>query len=200
VSDVKSRIYRQTNRAEQVAETRQRIVEAAIKLHTTTGPARTSLSQVASEAGVSRPTLYAHFPDESALLQACTFHSLASDPPPDPQTWVEVTSAERRVRRGLTGLYEYFERTESLTANILRDMYIVPAMKKLNVPMLESAFTQMREILAAGFEDRTEAVRKRRKAAVAVALNFGTWQVLTRQQRLTRSQAVDVMTGFIKAA
>jgi AcrR family transcriptional regulator len=198
MTDVKRRSYSQTNRAKQVAETRRRLVEAAIKLHTTIGPARTSLSQVARGAGVSRPTLYAHFPDESALLRACTYHSLASDPPPDPQTWVEVTSAGERVRRGLAELYDYFERNESLTANILRDMYTVPAMKELNVPILETAFTQMGEILAAGFEDRTEAVHQRRRAAVAVALSFGTWQVLVRQQGLTRSRAVDVMAEFIE--
>lgn len=198
MTDVKGRSYRQTNRAEQVAETRRRLVEAAIKLHTTIGPARTSLSQVARAAGVSRPTLYAHFPDEAALLRACTFHSLAADPPPDPQTWAEVTSAEERVRRGLAELYDYFERNESLTANILKDMYTVPAMKELNVPILEAAFTQMGEILAAGFEDRTEAVRQRRRAAVAVALSFGTWQVLVRQRGLTRSRAVDVMAEFIE--
>lgn len=199
MTDVKGRSYRQTNRAEQVAETRRRLVEAALKLHATIGPARTSLSQVAREAGVSRPTLYAHFPDESALLRACTFHSLASDPPPDPQTWGEVTSARERVRRGLAELYEYFERNESLTANILKDMYTVPAMKELNVPILETAFAQMGDILAAGFEDRTEAARQRRRAATAVALSFGTWQVLVGQQGLTRSQAVDVMAEFIEA-
>lgn len=198
MSDVKGRSYRQTNRAEQVAATRRRLVEAALKLHTTIGPARTSLSHVAREARVSRPTLYAHFPDESALLRACTFHSLASDPPPDPQTWLEVTSPRERVRRGLAELYDYFERTESLTANILKDMYTVPAMKKLNVPILETAFTRMGEILAEGFEDRTQAVRQRRRAAVAVALSFGTWQVLVRQQGLTRSRAVDVMAQFIE--
>jgi AcrR family transcriptional regulator len=199
VTDVKGRSYRQTNRAEQVAETRRRLVEAAIKLHATIGPARTSLSQVARAAGLSRPTLYAHFPDESALLRACTFHSLASDPPPDPQTWVQVTSAGERVRRGLAELYDYFERNESLTANILKDMYTVPAMKELHVPILETAFTQMGEILGAGFEDRTEAVRQRRRAAVAVALSFGTWQVLVRQQGLTRSRAVDMMAEFIES-
>ena len=198
MTDVKGRSYRQTNRAERVAETRRRLVEAAIKLHTTIGPARTSLSQVAREAGVSRPTLYAHFPDESALLRACTFHSLASDPPPDPQTWGEVSAAGERVRRGMTEVYDYFERNESLTANILKDMHTVPAMKELNVPILETAFTQMGEILAAGFGDRTQAARERRRAAVAVALSFGTWQVLVREQGLTRSRAVDVMAVFIE--
>jgi AcrR family transcriptional regulator len=40
-------------RAELVEQTRQRIVDAAIHLHTTIGPANTTISGVAEEAGVT---------------------------------------------------------------------------------------------------------------------------------------------------
>ena len=40
-------------RAEQQAETRKRIVAAAVELHTTVGPAATTFSMVAEQAGVS---------------------------------------------------------------------------------------------------------------------------------------------------
>src|SRR6266536_3439222 len=46
----KSRPYRMRRRAELVDQTRQRIVEAAMNLHTTVGPANTSISTVAEEA------------------------------------------------------------------------------------------------------------------------------------------------------
>lgn len=197
--NVKRRTYRQTTRAARVAETRQRIVDAAIELHTTVGPARTSLSQVANKAGVSRPTLYAHFPDEVALLRACTHQSLASDPPPDPDTWAQLTPAEDRVRQALTELYEYFERTESLTANVIRDMAVVPAMRELNAPIFEAAFAVMREVLVAGFGDRSETRRARRSAAAAVALAFPTWQILVRQRGLASRQAVELMAGFVES-
>ena len=72
------RTYRLKRRAEQQNETRERIVEAAIELHTTLGPARTSIVAIAERAGVERPTVYRHFPTTEALLRrapAITGHS-----------------------------------------------------------------------------------------------------------------------------
>ena len=63
-----TRQYRLGRRADQQAQTRQRIVEAAVDLHTTVGPAATSISAIAERAGVQRHTVYAHFPDETVLF------------------------------------------------------------------------------------------------------------------------------------
>ena len=59
-----ARKYELKRRAESQAETRRRIVEAAVELHQTKGPGLTSISDVARLAGVQRNTLYRHFPDE----------------------------------------------------------------------------------------------------------------------------------------
>ncbi len=67
-----TRTYTLKRRAEQQAETRQRIVEAAVDLHGSVGPALTTFSMVAERAGVQRHTLYAHFPDERSLYLACS--------------------------------------------------------------------------------------------------------------------------------
>jgi len=48
----KKRTYRLGKRAEKQDETRRRIVEAAVDLHCTLGPARTTVSQIAERAGV----------------------------------------------------------------------------------------------------------------------------------------------------
>ena len=67
-----ARTYTLKRRAEQQAETRRRIVEAAVELHGSVGPALTTISMVAERAGVQRHTLYAHFPDERSLFLACS--------------------------------------------------------------------------------------------------------------------------------
>ena len=67
-----TRTYTLKRRAEQQMETRRRIVEAAVDLHSSVGPALTSISMVAERAGVQRHTLYAHFPDEKSLFLACS--------------------------------------------------------------------------------------------------------------------------------
>jgi hypothetical protein len=54
-----TRTYTLKKRAASQAETRRRIVEAAVELHSTIGPARTTFSMLAEQAGVQRHTLYA---------------------------------------------------------------------------------------------------------------------------------------------
>src|SRR4051812_29545713 len=51
------RKYELKKRADGMAETHLRITEAAIELHGTVGPSRTTLSAVAKRAGVERRTL-----------------------------------------------------------------------------------------------------------------------------------------------
>src|ERR671919_2710297 len=86
----KPRKYEKKRRAEQEAETRQRIVEAMVALHREVGPARTTISAIAERAGVERLTVYRHFPDERSLFEACTGHWRASHPPPDPGPWTQI--------------------------------------------------------------------------------------------------------------
>ena len=52
-----TRTYQKKKRAEREAETRRRIVEATVALHTSVGPARTTISAVAAKAGVQRHTV-----------------------------------------------------------------------------------------------------------------------------------------------
>ncbi len=58
-----ARKYEQKRRAELQQETRRRIAEAALELHSSVGPAKTTISAIAEKAGVQRQTFYRHFPD-----------------------------------------------------------------------------------------------------------------------------------------
>src|SRR4249919_3805832 len=95
---VMTRTYTLGRRAEQQAETRRRIVEAAVDLHGSVGPAFTTISMVAERAGVQRHTLYAHFPDERSLLLACSGLAYERDPPPDAQAWRAIEERRERLR------------------------------------------------------------------------------------------------------
>lgn len=55
-------------------DARERIVEAAARCVDRLGPAAFSLSEVAHELGVSRPTLYRYFPSTDELLSAVGRH------------------------------------------------------------------------------------------------------------------------------
>ena len=71
------RAYRMQKRGEAVDRTRQRITDAAVRLHTSIGPSEASMSAVADEAGVTRVTLYRHF---SSMLDTdlCRAENMAS--------------------------------------------------------------------------------------------------------------------------
>src|SRR6185312_386071 len=116
-----ARTYTLKRRAEQQAETRQRIVEAAVELHGSVGPARTTFSMIAERAGVQRHTLYAHFPDERSLLLACSGLALERDPLPDAEPWRAITGTRERLRTGLLAIYGWYERNAALAACVLRD-------------------------------------------------------------------------------
>jgi len=123
------RKYTKRRRAEQEAETRRRIVEAAVELHGSLGPRDTSISAVAERAGVQRLTVYRHFPDDHALFQACTTHWLAANPPPDPEGWSTIADPEDRSRAALSALYAYYRRTSYMWRLAYRDLDDLPALQ-----------------------------------------------------------------------
>src|SRR5664279_3539515 len=105
VRSINSRPYRMRRRAELVDETRLRITEAAVRLHTTVGPANTSITGIAEEAGVTRLTVYRHFPDIEELFDACRGHWMSQHQPPDLAAWLEIPRLEDRARRAFADLY-----------------------------------------------------------------------------------------------
>ncbi|HEX7472558.1 MAG TPA: helix-turn-helix domain-containing protein, partial [Candidatus Limnocylindrales bacterium] len=95
-------------RAELVDETRLRITEAAVRLHTTVGPANTSITGIAEEAGVTRLTVYRHFPDLEELFDACRGHWMSEHQPPDLAAWRAIPGLEDRARQAFADLYGWY--------------------------------------------------------------------------------------------
>jgi AcrR family transcriptional regulator len=113
-------------RAEQVDETRQRITEATVRLHTSIGPAHTSISKVAEEADVTRLTVYRHFADLDALFVACMGHWNAVNPGPDVGAWISMTPLEARAHRAYTDLYAWYAERQAELYPIYRDWSAMP--------------------------------------------------------------------------
>ena len=121
-----ARKYELKRRAVRQDATRQKIVAAAVDLHCSVGPTRTSILAIAERAGVERPTVYRHFPTLESLYDACVARFWADNPPPDPNAWTVIADPEARLRRGLGELYGYFERLAPALWNILRDAEDAP--------------------------------------------------------------------------
>jgi AcrR family transcriptional regulator len=192
------RRYTQRIRAERQARTRLRITEAALSLHEEIGPALTTISAVAKRAGVERPTVYRHFPDEASLLGACRDHWLSQNPPPDPGPWIALDDPEERLRVALTQLYSFHRTTAPMTANLLRDASISPAVAEA-IAMMRAAFAAIVELLLVGWvvdPDRESIVR----AALAHGVGFETWRSLCVTNGLDDGNAVELVIGMVRAA
>ncbi len=185
-----TRAYTMTKRAEQQAETRLRIVEAAIDLHGTVGPARTTFSMVAERAGVQRHTLYAHFPDERSLLMACSGLYEERHPLPDPQPWRAIADRDERLRTGISALYGWYERNESLAACVLRDVEVNEVVREISEIRMGGRIMECERVLEAG-------LGKKQKAVLQLAVQFYTWRSLVRGSGLTSRAAVDTMVQAI---
>ena len=191
------RKYELKKRAEEVAETHLRITEAAIELHGSVGPSRTTMSAVAERAGVERRTLYRHFPTEADLFAACSAHYFAANPWPELGSWRTIRDPQQRLARALDELYAYYERTEPMLGNVLRDAELVPYARDAAAP-LQAYLEDAAESLGIG---RTLRGRKRRllRGALGHALAFSTWQSLT-TNGLERSDAAKLATALVEAA
>jgi AcrR family transcriptional regulator len=192
------RKYTKRRRAEQERRTRQRITEAAVELHGSIGPARTTISAVAKQAGVQRATLYRYFPDEESLFAACSGHWAAMNPPPDPTAWRAITESGDRLRRALGELYAYYRRNEAMLENVTRDRPLVAAMAKPAAAM-RAYYEAVVDVVVAGRPERGHA-RRRVKAAVGHATSFTTWQSLVREHGLDEDEAVPVVAAMVEAA
>jgi AcrR family transcriptional regulator len=192
------RKYRKRRRAELEDETRLRITEAAVDLHGSVGPARTTISAVAERAGVQRATVYRHFPDEEALFAACSSHWRAQHPLPDLAEWAAIADPDERLRVALAAIYAWYERGEGMLEKTTRDAPAVPAMWGAVASMGEW-FAEAVATIVRGRPERG-ARRRRVEAAVGHAVSFATWRSLVRDQGLAEAEAVDLMWGLVELA
>ncbi len=190
----KSRAYRKVKRADEEQRTRTRIVDAAEALHGSVGPAHATISAIAERAGVTRATVYRHFPDDETLFLACSGQWLSRQTLPDPEAWRAIADPAERLRAGVADLYRYFRRGHDMLANIERDAAVVPDRVRGARLAMEKLW---RETLLRGLPGERRATVR---AAVGHATSFGTWRSLCLGQGLSDRAAVGLMVAMVLAA
>ncbi len=158
-----------------------------VELHTTEGPAKTSIAAVAERAKVQRHTVYAHFPDLRSLMAACSGRWEELNPFPDAAAWFAIDDPTRRLRAALDDVYAWYERVEPALALFHRDASLVPENGAI-VEQQAAELAALADELANGFRARRAA-----RAAIGHALEFETWRSLVRRQGLSRTAAVEMM-------
>jgi AcrR family transcriptional regulator len=185
-----TRTYTLKRRAEQQAETRRRIVEAAVELHSSVGPALTTISMVAERASVQRHTLYAHFPDERSLFLACSGLALERDPLPDAEAWRSIKDQRERLRVGLRAVYGWYERNADMAACVLRDAEYHSLTREIIHLRFGPPMAAYHEVFGA-------KLSKKQRAVLHLALSYFTWRTLVRESGLKQNAAVGAMVQAI---
>lgn len=104
------RAYSMSMRAERAAQTRERILDAALACYRDTGIAATSLQAVARRAEVSAATVLNHFGSADGLSRVVVDRLTAALRIPDDSAWPEK-GRRARVRRLVREMFEFYERS-----------------------------------------------------------------------------------------
>lgn len=193
-----TRKYEQRARADGQAQTRVKIAEAAANLHCEVGPAATTVAEIARRAGVSRLTVYNHFPDMAALYPACSAHWLSEHPLPDFEAALADTDPRRRVR-GVTGLLYagVYRAWGPMMRNLQRDRTADPALDAYMRENTDGLLDHLADELVAGFGARG-AKSQRLRSLIRLALDFWTWQRLD-AEGLSDDEAAELMACAVAA-
>jgi AcrR family transcriptional regulator len=193
-----TRRYQLRKRADAMEATRLRITEAAVELHGSIGPARTTMTAVAERAGVQRQTVYRHFANEEELLLACSGHFATLHPWPDASRWAEIADPAERLRDALDALYAWYETTEDIWTHVLRDETLVAAVGPALQPF-RAYLDDAARALAAGWGARGKR-RTMLLAAARHAVDFQTWRSLARDGGVNRAGVVELASAMVSRA
>jgi AcrR family transcriptional regulator len=192
-----TRKYELKARAESQRETRDRIARVTAELHEEKGVAQTTVAEIARRAGVTRLTVYNHFPNLSELLPACAAHYDRLHPVPDLDGVLAQADPGERVRAALARLYGWYRETEPMYGKLFSDRAAVPELDRFLEQNIDRMQAELADDLAAAFGVRGRRA-ERTRALIRLALDFWTWRRLSREG-LDDEAAAELMTAAITA-
>ena len=193
-----TRKYQLKARAASEQRTRERIVQATMELHKEVGPAKTTVAEIARRAGVTRLTVYNHFPDESVLFGACQTRWMALHPLPDFSAVLTLADPAARAQAVLRGFYGWYRETAAMAEKVQRDRGAVPLLDALMRRTADTRLAQLTQALAEGFRARGRRASMQ-CTLIRLALDFWTWRRFN-LEGLDDGIAADLMTEVIASA
>ena len=196
MSPARKRPYRKRKRAQSEEETRLRITEAAVELHGTVGPANTKVTEVAELAGVSRMTVYNHFPTDADLFLACSSHWATENPFPDPSGWMDIAHPRTRLAHALAELYGWYDLRQGMLENVLRDAALVPSLGELMDGFWGGYMSSVVSALSEGWPVGSPEEDATLQVTLRVVVDFHTWRILT-GSGLSNGEAADLAADMV---
>ncbi len=176
-----------------VEETRQRILEATLALHSEKGIFGTSWQDIAGRADVSVGTVYKHFPSLDELVPACGELMYAITGPPSledaPEIFAGAGSLEERLGRLISELFDFYERGAP---------YIETDFQERQLPMVQEWEAHMRATIAGLVREALLPVEPDEGTvrAVSALLDFSTFKSFL-ERSIHKEQAAKTMNEVL---
>lgn len=157
--------------------TRQRILDAAARLHAEHGALGTSYAMIADEAGVSTQTVYNHFPDLGRLVTGCTGHVQAQAPAVDHTAFAAAERPEERLTRLVAAVYRQLEFLSPWLRLGHGDAEVIPELARV----FADREAELRSLIDSALGDACTATPEFMDVAL-VLLDYPAWQTFTRRR------------------
>jgi AcrR family transcriptional regulator len=176
-----------------VEETRQRILEATLALHSEKGIFGTSWQDIAQRADVSVATVYKHFPSLDELVPACGELMYAITRPPSlehaPQIFAGARSLEERLERLISELFDFYERGAS---------YIETDFQERQLPAVQEWEAHMRATIEGLTHEALSPVTpdERTVQAASTLVDFSVFKSFM-ERDIPKEQAKEIMNEVL---
>ena len=148
------RQYSLGRRAETARQTRARIVDATVALHSEQGIVATSYADIARRADVAIGTVYHHFPELDDLVMACGAQLMELTRPPAPAVFAGLRSRQARIGTLVQEVFGWYERSPGWRRAVC-DADKLEVLAR-GVQQLEAV---LRELIAAGLGAQADAAQ-----------------------------------------
>jgi AcrR family transcriptional regulator len=163
------RSYAMQRRSQHVAQTRERILDAALELFSKQGARATTMNDVARRADVSPTTVSNHFATPDSLIEAVLARVVADIQVPDSTIFAGTRSMAGRLRVLTSSIYAFFERTLSWYELLGAELIEVPALARAQAAFWDS----IRQLYARALTGNEEDLLAKTTAGLLHPATFG---------------------------
>jgi AcrR family transcriptional regulator len=147
------RSYSMERRSTQVAETRERILGAALELFSERGAQGTTMNELARRADVAPTTVSNHFKTQESLIEAVVERISADSRVPDSTIFVGTRSLTDRLSILTRSMFEFFDRTMHWFDLLGAELDEVPTLARAQAAFWLSIHQLYEEALAGNEDD-----------------------------------------------
>jgi hypothetical protein len=116
-------------------------------------------------------------------------------PMPEPDAWRAIDDPQQRLRTGLAELFAFYEASEAMLANVIRDAETDPLVSEI-AALRMAAIADLRDALLEGLKRKASAPQL--QAALDLAIDFDTWRLLVRRSNLRHDQAIELLVAMLR--